>query len=248
MSGAYRLLLLVPVVCGCMTPKARPHTLDLPEPSPSDIVRVSFREPRRLPPIVVAADPSTAGYPVHCPDVLEVSVLHRPDISGRFAITPEGWLPIAALNSPRVEGRTVPEIRGIVSKVAQIPVDLVACRVVDYRSRMVYVFGPVNGPPRPVPWQGPETVIDLLRRIGGLQLGASYRKLYLVRGNITRSGTPPEVFTIDLKAVLRDNDPRTDIVVEPFDEIYVDETRRSEFVKRLPDWLQPVVRLIVGVR
>jgi len=240
-----------------MTPRARPPTIDLPEPTEvrparsaekADIARASFREPRRLPPISFPVDPASAGYPVNCPDVLEVFVPQRPDLSGRFAVTPEGWLPIPALNSPRVEGKTVPEIRRILAFAGTLPEDRVVCRVVDYRSRMVYVFGPVMGPPRPVSWQGPETVVDLLHRVGGLQVGASMRKLYLVRGNITLSDTPPEVFTVDLKAILKDNDPRSNIVVQPFDEIYVDETRRSEFVKRLPDWLQPVVRLVMVVR
>ena len=89
-------------------------------------------------------------------------------------------------------------------------------------------------------------MIDLLRRIGGLPPGTKLNQVYVVRPNVA-GGDRPEVFRVDVAAVLIDHNQATNVPVQPSDEVYVGETRRSVVARMLPDWLGPLYRRLAGL-
>jgi protein involved in polysaccharide export with SLBB domain len=95
----------------------------------------------------------------------------------------------------------------------------------------------VAGHERAVPYQGPETVIEFLRRVGGMTRDAEPREVHVVRANVA-AGRRPEVFDVDLRAILTRGDERTDVPLQPYDQVYVGETARSNWAKYLPPWMQ----------
>jgi hypothetical protein len=97
-----------------------------------------------------------------------------------------------------------------------------------------------------VPYQGPEPVINFLARVGGLPPGSKLNQVYIVRPNVATGGRP-EVFRVDVEAVLQDGNPATNVPVEPSDEVYVGETSRSVFARMLPNWLGPAYRRLSGL-
>src|SRR6266478_4777971 len=50
------------------------------------------------------------AYHVFCPDVLEIRIAGRPDLSGWRAIDAEGRIDLGRFGRLRVEGRTVPQV------------------------------------------------------------------------------------------------------------------------------------------
>lgn len=186
------------------------------------------------------------AYAVQCPDVLDVTVAGRPDLSDRYPVGPEGRLDLGDLGRLRVEGRGLPEIAQNLAEVAGVPATQVQVRVAEYRSRKVYLFGQVFGLQRAVPYQGPETVVDLLQRVGGVTPGAAAEDISVVRTRLL-DGRAPEVFHIDLPAILSGKDTHSNIRVEPFDEIYVGETRQSAFTRCIPPCFKPVYQRLCGL-
>jgi polysaccharide biosynthesis/export protein len=181
-----------------------------------------------------------SDYRLRCPDIVEISIASRPDCSGTYAISAEGRLPIRNLGEPRVEGQTTEEVRQNLAELMHIPDEQIRCRVVEHRSQMVYFFGPAVGPPRPIPFQGSETVTHLLQRIGGLNKQFRWDAVEVLRGNVA-DGNPPQVFRVDLNAILNQSDPRSDVTLHPFDEIHLLESKRSQFWKMMPDWLKKLL-------
>src|SRR4051794_20929693 len=49
-------------------------------------------------------------YRVGCPDVLEIRIDERPELSGAFTIGPNGRIELKDYAKLRIEGRTLPEI------------------------------------------------------------------------------------------------------------------------------------------
>ena len=119
-------------------------------------------------------------------------------------------------------------------------------RLAAARSSRVYRHGPIRGRGRVVPYQGPEPVIDFLKRVGGLPPGSKLSEVYVVRPNVA-AGLRTEVFRVDVPAVLLDADPATNVPLRPGDEVYVGETSRSVFARLLPDWLGPAYRRLAGL-
>jgi polysaccharide export outer membrane protein len=178
-------------------------------------------------------------YVAACPDVLELNVALRPEFNGKQKIGPDGRVELGDYGKLRVEGRTLTEVANAVARATGERPENVAVRVVEFRSQHVLLFGQVNGMQRTVPYRGQETVLELLQRTGGITPGAEPNDVYVVRAHLG-DNQRPEVFQVDLEAIVMKSDPKTNVRVQPFDQVYVGETRQSRIEKIFPPWLRPV--------
>lgn len=229
-TAGYGLGVVLCVLSGCVTSK--PHI--------DQAMRTEQGGPVR--------NEGVAGqYRLRCPDVLEVNVLGQPDLLVRGPIGPDGRFDLPGYGRLRIEGQTMGETAQALAAVDDVPVAVVQVRVLQYRSQQIYLFGEGIGLPRAVPYQGPETVVDLLERIGGLTPGAAAGDVYVVRPHLT-TGRPPEVFHIDLAAILLKRNQGTNLRLEPFDQVHVGQTRQACLEKCVPPWLRPTYESLCGLR
>lgn len=187
------------------------------------------------------------GYHVQCPDVLEIVVQSRPDFHSQSTIGPDGCIELSTGRRVRVEGMDPSQAAAQVAAVLGTPVSAVQVRVAGYNSQQIYVFGQVSGPPRAVPYHGPETVRDFLQRAGGITPVADPTRVHVVRSNVA-DAKRREIFAVDLKAIVMDKDERTDVCLEPFDEVFIGESSLSDYEKALPPLLRPLYDALVNIR
>jgi protein involved in polysaccharide export with SLBB domain len=213
----------------------------------ADCKFLSQKCPQPQDPQAAAATPAPdAAYGIGCPDVLEVSFADFPAWDVLAAVDLDGRLQLQSPGSPRAEGRTLDDVRNELAQMAGVSPERVGVQLAAPRSSRVYLHGPIRGRTRIIPYQGPESVIDLLKRVGGLPPGSKLSEVYVVRPNIA-SGGRPEVFRVDVPAVLIDENQSTNVLLKPSDEVYVGETSRSVFARVLPDWLGPAYRRLSGL-
>src|SRR5262249_8339481 len=155
-----------------------------------------------------------------CPDVLEVTFADHPEWDVYASVDLDGRLALEYPGQPRAEGRTLDDVKNELAALASVPPDRVRVLLVAPRSSRVYLHGPIRGRSRVVPYQGPEPVIDFLKRVGGLPPGSKLSQVYVVRPNIA-SGGQTEVFRVDVAAVLGENNHTTNVPLKPSDEVYV---------------------------
>jgi polysaccharide biosynthesis/export protein len=190
---------------------------------------------------------SPEAYCLSCPDLLWIEVDGRVGLKGRREIGPDGRIDLGNLGRLRVEGLTVAETARRLAELTEVRDDWVRVRVVEYNSRHLYLVGQVVGPQRILPYQGPERVLDVLQRAGGITAGAAPDEVYVVRTHFSEQ-QPPEVFRVELKAILLHNDSSTNIYIEPDDQIYVGETRPCVLEKWVPPWFRPIFESFWGMR
>jgi protein involved in polysaccharide export with SLBB domain len=188
-----------------------------------------------------------ACYEVHCPDVLVLTIADRPDLDGRRPVGPDGRIDLGAAGRPRVEGRTIPEVAQIVAAEVGVPPERIRVDVAEFNSQKVYLFGEVSGLQRAVAYQGQETVLDLLHRVGGITAGAAPNDVYVIRPRVAE-GEQPEVFHVNLQAIVVNKDERTNLRLQPFDQVYVGETRQASWEKCVPPCLRPLYESFWGLR
>ncbi len=184
-------------------------------------------------------------YAIGCPDVLLVTVAGHPELSRRFTVGADGRVDLDSLGRPRVEGQTAPEVARAVADALGLPPEHVEVRVAEFKSQCLYLFGEVNGLQRSVPYRGEETVLDLLQRVGGITPGAAPDEVYVVRSRVSE-GQRPEVFHVDLRAIVEKHDAKTNVRLQPFDQVHVAATRRARLEKCLPPWLRPLYHALCG--
>jgi len=187
------------------------------------------------------------SYVVVCPDALDLRFDNHPELSGLHPIGVDGRLDLEPLARPRVEGQTVPEIAQQLAEVLEVPQSKVHVRVAEYHGQCIYLFGEVMGSQRAVPYQGQETVLDLLQRTGGITPGAAPEEVYVVRTHVGEGeGERPEIFHVDLRAIVLKHDDRTNLRLQPFDQDHVGATRRAGLQKCVPPWLRPLYQELCG--
>ncbi|MBI2804924.1 MAG: polysaccharide biosynthesis/export family protein [Planctomycetes bacterium] len=191
-----------------------------------------------IPPAEVAS-----RYRVGCPDVLELTVAQRPELSGRHTIKVDGRIDLGDYGNLRIEGQTVPEVVKLIAQEVGVDKDAIQLRVVDYRSQRLLLFGEVIGWQRSVDYRGPETVLDLLQRVGGVTRGAETRDVYVVRPHLGEHQRP-EVFHVDLQAIVLKQDTKTNLRLLPYDQVYVGETRKAQIERAIPPWVKGVYRAV----
>ena len=185
------------------------------------------------------------SYRIACPDVVEITI-DGASSGGQFVVNAEGRIAFAPLDKPRVEGETSASLAQRIATELRLKPEQVHCKVVAYRSRAIYVHGPIEGGDRAVIYRGTESVVGLIRRCGGLTPAADFKDIHVVRGNVAQGGRP-QVFAIDLEAILLRGEPQTNVPLQPFDEIFIGETPRSKIGRALPHWLRPVYRGFCGL-
>jgi protein involved in polysaccharide export with SLBB domain len=189
----------------------------------------------------------SALYHVHCPDVLAIDVAGAAQWSGPRTIGADGRIDPGDGSRLRVDSRTPAEVAAVVADHTGVSADRVRVQVAEYNSQQVYVFGEVTGLQRALAYQGPETVLDLLRRAGGITPGAAPSDVQVVRSHVA-DGKTPEIFHVDLEALVLKKDPRTNVVLEPFDQVYIGQSQRSRVCPCVPPCLKPVYETLCGMR
>lgn len=186
-------------------------------------------------------------YRVGCPDVLEISIDNSEDWRGlKIPIEVDGRIDLGPLGRPRVEGKTSAEVAQFIAGLGRVPPYEVHVRVADYRSQKVYIFGQVKGLERAVPFYGQETVLELLQRAGGITAGAELTNVYVIRANVADGGRP-EVYPINLRDIVMKNNDKSNLLLEPGDQVYIGETRRSSFTKCVPPIFRPLYESLWGL-
>jgi protein involved in polysaccharide export with SLBB domain len=184
-------------------------------------------------------------YTIGCPDTLDITVAGRPELNRHGTVGPDGRIDLGELGKPRVEGHTGPEVVRLLADKLRLPPEYVDVRVAAFDSECLYLFGEVHGLQRAVPYCGQETVLDLLQRVGGITAGAAPDDVYVIRSRIAE-GQRPEVFHVDLRAIVVNHDQRTNVRLQPFDQVHVGAARRARLEKCVPPWLRPLFRTVCG--
>ena len=146
-----------------------------------------------------------------------------------------------------MEGQTPEEVAATLAAAARVPPEAVHVRVAAFNSQQVYLFGEVIGLHRAVPYQGPETVLDLLQRVGGITPAAAPSDVYVIRSHVA-DGHDPEMFHIDLHAITANKDDSTNVRLQPFDQVYVGQSRQAVIDRCMPPWLRPAYQRLAGMK
>jgi len=192
---------------------------------------------QRLPATTSVA--SAEPYRVGCPDVLAVAIEEEGTSQGRWLpIGPDGRIELENAGRLRVEGQTTDEVAQTIAWRLGASAERVRVQVSDYQSQKVYICGESVGLQRTADYRGPETVLELLQRVGGIGSGADPDEVYVIRPRIA-DGERPEVFTVNLHDIVLKHDTRSNLTLAPFDQICIGESRQSTFGKSVPPCLKP---------
>jgi protein involved in polysaccharide export with SLBB domain len=175
-------------------------------------------------------------YRLRSPDVIELTCARQPGRNGRYPVDAEGRIDLGDVGRPRIEGATPAECVELIADTLHMPQGTIEVRVAEYDSRRIYLFGKVSGKQRSIQYRGPERLSEVLARAGGLGTGAAPERVYLLRPGVAE-GRPPELYHVGGS---NGATAASNIIVQPYDEIYIDETKPSPFARCFLPWFKPL--------
>jgi protein involved in polysaccharide export with SLBB domain len=161
-------------------------------------------------------------YRVQPPDVLLIQAPRMSELKEeRVTVRPDGKISLNLLGDVMVADMTPAEIarklRQLALKFYEKDAAEVFVTVVEFKSKVVYVFGQVKDPGIK-PFTGRDTLLDMLGQ-AGLNENAWPQKIVIVRPN--EDPNIKQKVTVDVKTMWQTGDVKDNFMLEEGDVIYV---------------------------
>jgi polysaccharide biosynthesis/export protein len=151
-------------------------------------------------------------------DLLSIYVWKEPELSRDLAVTPDGKISFPLIGEIVAQGRTVTELKEIISEKLKdfVTAPEVTVIVKESRSRIVYAIGNVRSP-GPYPLVAGMTVIQALSAAGGLGEWADTKNIVIIR----REGDKETHIKFNYRDFVSGRNVAQNILLEPGDTIVV---------------------------
>ena len=171
-------------------------------------------------PVVLAQE-----YTASPGDVLDISVLGEPEVSGPVTVSPDGTITLQLAGSLAVAGLTLPQLTEKVTtalkQYIKEPQVVVTIRQAASKKEFVYVLGQALHPGA-YAFQDNWTVAELVAVAGGPAPGANLPKTMILRKNTT--------IPVDLQRLLVDGDASANVALQSGDVIILPESKNKVIV------------------
>jgi polysaccharide biosynthesis/export protein len=164
-----------------------------------------------------AQAPVPPSYQIGPNDLLSIYVWKEPELTRDVTVTPDGKISFPLIGEIVVQGRTVVDLKNIISDKLQnfVTAPEVTVIVRESRSQVIYTIGQV-ATPGPQPLAPDMTVIQALSAAGGLAEWADTKNIMIIR----REGGKETQIKFNYKAFVGGNMGQN-ILLKPGDTIVV---------------------------
>ena len=172
-------------------------------------------------------------YRIQADDVLELSFRYTPEFDQEVTVQPDGFVELKGLqNDLHIQGLTVPEvIEALKHAYVDVLHDPVISVVLRDFEKPYFIAGGQVGKPGKYDLRGATSATQAIAIAGGFVDFAKNKQVLLFR---RYSDDMVEVKVLNLKHVLKNKDPREDLMLQPGDMLYVPKTFMAAIDRFLP--------------
>jgi protein involved in polysaccharide export with SLBB domain len=225
MNKYLKHLLFVLIVSGLIC-CAHTNSPNRPAFHPSDAARESAGE-------------ANSEYILQLGDVIDIKFFYNPELNERVTIRPDGRISLQLVEKIEAAGLTPSELDGILttkySELLQKPE--VAVIVKEFAGQNVYVGGEVNFPGL-IPISGKLTSLQAIFQAGGFKNTAKLKSIVILRAQGTKK---PLFMTINLKEDLLKHTQHNDILLKPYDVVFVPKTTIAKINQFVDQYLKKLI-------
>ncbi|HOY08823.1 MAG TPA: polysaccharide biosynthesis/export family protein [Candidatus Omnitrophota bacterium] len=177
----------------------------------------------------------SSRYTLGPTDVIQVSVMRHPEVSGDYFINQEGKIQYEFVGDIQITGKTKDEAAKLIAeKLSEYIISPeVSVKITGYNSKVVYVVGEVGRPGKIFMRGDTISIREALMQAGLPQLTGVTRKSRLITPS--ESGKA-DIRKVDVYALLYEGDLRENLEMKPGDVIYIPAT----FLTKAMRAIQPV--------
>lgn len=165
-------------------------------------------------------------YLLHVGDSLAIKFYFNPDLNEEVIVRPDGMISLQLIGDVQAAGLTPTALAGNVTQkyTAELANPKVSVIVRQFAGQVVYVGGEV-GKEGIVPLTGGLTLFQAIQVAGGFLDTAHEKQVILIRKGA--DGRPTGA-AIDLRPVLKGEQPQDDVLLQPFDVVFVPKSKIAD--------------------
>lgn len=187
------------------------------------------------------ADEIKKDYTFHTGDIIAIKFFYNPELNEEVIIRPDGKISLQLIDEVVTAGLTPSELDGLLTeKYSKILKNSeIAVIVKEFAGQKVYVGGEVNLPGM-IPVTGSLTSLQAILQAGGFKDTAELKNIVILRNQGTGE---PLFMTINLKENLTMHTQLSDILLKPYDVVFVPKTtiaKMNQFVDQYIKKLIPI--------
>jgi len=178
-------------------------------------------------------------------DVIEIKFFYNPELNEHIIIRPDGKISLQLIDEVEAAGLTPSKLDRILTgkyeKILKFPE--VTVIVKEFSGQKIYVGGEVNSPGI-IPLSGKLTSLQAILQAGGFKNTAELKSVVILRNQGTED---PLFMTINLKEDLSTAAHQNDILLKPYDIVFVPKTtiaKMNQFVDQYIEKLIPISKSI----
>ncbi len=220
-SPLFWLLFLLLAGCGSSVPVGTPQPMSAPGTLDRPAGSMAAARPR---------------YVIHAGDQLAVKFYYNPELDQEVTVRPDGRITLPLAHEITAAGLTTPELVDVLTAryAPHIRNPEITVIVKTFEAQKVFVDGQVATPGM-VKLTGPMTILQSIASAGGLKDSARDSEVLVIRRNALRK---PFVIRVDLARAMNGLDMSQDILLEPYDIVYVPKS----FIANVNTWVDLYLR------
>jgi protein involved in polysaccharide export with SLBB domain len=164
------------------------------------------------------------AYRLQPGDVIELHILSNPEMNEQAIVAPDDRVTFQFAPGIAAGGHSLQEVTDTLNQAygATIQNDLQVVLRSQVGTR-VYVTGEVTLPAE-ILANGPISALSAITRAGGFKITAQRSEVVLLRRDAENK---PHLYALDLAAAMGGKDPSADVLLQPYDVLYVPRDRLS---------------------
>ena len=184
-------------------------------------------------------------YRIQVGDILAVRLMLNPELNEEVTVRPDGRISTTLAHDELASGRTVPELDRALDRdyAGNLKNPRVIVVVKSFAPARIYVGGEVANPGEFVNVGPPLTVSQALARAGGAKISGDNDAVFIIRRG---PNDTPEFLSTRYGDIIRGKDPSADVVLAPYDVVYVPKTGIAEVYKYFNQYVQEFVPVSWG--
>jgi polysaccharide biosynthesis/export protein len=204
-----------------------------------------------MPPAPPVPAPDTAAfsslqpYRIQIGDVLQVRLLLNPELNEDVTVRPDGHISTTVASDELAAGRTVPQLAAALRRdySSQLQNPHLTIVVRSFAPTRIYVGGEVSNPGEFISVGPAPTLVQALSRAGGLRLSGDDNSVFIIRRG---PGNRPEFLSTRFNALEHGRDANADVILAPYDVVYVPRTGIAEVYRYFNQYVQQFVPISWG--
>jgi len=188
-------------------------------------------------------DESVGPYTLQAGDLIDIKFYYNPELNEQAKVRPDGKISLQLIDEVSVAGLTPAQLDNTLTeryrtKLSKTDISVI---VKEFAGQKVYVGGEVNAP-GVVPIMSNQTSLQTILVAGGVKNTAEMRSVIIIR---YQGSNRPLFFVIDLQQNLTPSSPANDIILRPYDIVFVPKStiaKVNQFVEQYIDKLIPISR------